>query len=107
MALNRRFASVAAVCSPAAPTVLAFILRCFRAAEATCLVDGEPEVEVEEVVGAMATAASNALGSRRTNDEVLGELLLGKGLGSGWDCCRDGGGGKECVLSGNRKKLDA
>lgn len=65
--------------------------------------DGEPEVEVEEVVGAMATAASNALGSRRTNDEVLGELLLGKGLGSGWDCCRDGGGGRSASCPGIAK----
>jgi len=70
------------------------------------LVEGEPETEVAEVVGVMATAASSALGSRRTNDEVLGELLLGKGLCSGWGCCRDGGGGNECVLSGNRKKVD-
>jgi len=65
--------------------------------------------ELEEVIGAAATAtaASRALGSRRTNDDdVLGELLLGKVLSS-CACALGGGGGNECVFSGKRKKLDA
>lgn len=58
-------------------------------------------------MGAAATAASRALGSRRTNDDdvvvmVLGELLHGKLLSSGCGCC----GGNECVFSGKRRKVD-
>lgn len=58
-------------------------------------------------MGAAATAASSALGSRRTNDDdvvvmALGELLHGKLLSSGCGCC----GGNECVFSGKRRKVD-
>lgn len=109
---TRLFASGADVgCSPdPMPAALAFSFRCLRVAEPACFDDGEPDVDGvvrEEVVGALDAAASRALGSR-TNDEVLGELLLiGKELGSDVGCCWDGGGGNECVFSGKRKKLEA
>jgi len=65
-------------------------LRSLRAAdfvllpECVCVCLCEELEELEEViVGVAATAASKALGSRRTNDDVLGELLvLGKVLAS-------------------------
>lgn len=105
--LHRRLASVTACAS----TALAFSLRSLRAADFVLLVCEclcEELEELDEVIGAAATAASKALGSRRTNDDVLGELLLGKVLGSACGCCNSGGGGgNECVFSGNLKKVDA